>query len=281
MMSQEICKVTVPLVNFDSDSSVLPLWKGMAILKMNYKEFHDLYKVAFPSIELLNMKYVLELENISSFMSDWVNLTRTKIEKPFEIEDSQYCQIKAAVFIADFIRTLRLYKNGSVFAPFILFKEIGMTDYRLDKAYGEIYLLKKSEVGELLNLHRRIVDPSFGTSNNVKLAMHRFSTSYSEEEYEDKIIDYFIAFESLFSVGNTRQKGNSVAIGASMLLGKDNAERAHIREDLERAYGVRNDIIHDSLSIEKSFKKRTICDEVVTFTSKVEDYLRDCIKKLG
>ncbi|MCZ2808107.1 MAG: HEPN domain-containing protein [Candidatus Bathyarchaeota archaeon] len=123
-----------------------------------------------------------------------------------------------------------------------------------------------------------------GKLDDLKIALTRFNETYrregiGERKYEDVFIDCCIAFESLFCK-DTRQKGEIIATGASMLLGKDNNEREDINNYLRKAYGVRNDIVHASLPISDSLKNRKIDDDLEIFISKVEDYLRLCIKKL-
>jgi len=274
-MSKNIFRGIAPLLNFKSDSDKVSLWGGRTIQKMTFKEFSNLEpRLGTDRFGLFGMEYVLEV--VLTTESDDISSAAREILKSVD----------------DFIRTLRLFKKGAVHAPQFLIKPVhlrtqkppypSLMRVRARDVSGEPYVFHKSERDALFDFFKKVTDPSFGSSVHVKKAISRFLGSYYERAREDKIIDYFISFESLFCRGRARQyKGETIAIGASMLLGTDNSEREEIREYSAKAYGVRNDIIHSSFPISDSLKNRNINDDERSFTLKVEDYLRNCIKRLA
>jgi len=281
-MSQNAIRAIIPLLNFDSDSEKIVLGEGKSILRMSYKELKEAAPEMKSGIsaltDLLDMKYVLEVIPSTHDAMSW-------------FED-------ATRYPVNLIRALRLFKKGAVYAPYKFFSHsfnlrLSVPTHGIDtvsvpsveytpytEAFGVPYILNASESNELLAFSKTVTDPNFASSIHVKKAMTRFFRSYSEKEPEDKIIDYCIAFESLFCRGEGA-KGIVISTEASKLLGKDNSEREQIREYLRKAYRVRNFTIHRSIPLVDSLKKQKINDDPETFTYKVEDYLRLCIRKFS
>jgi hypothetical protein len=111
----------------------------------------------------------------------------------------------------------------------------------------------------------------------LKIALRRFENSYYDIEDEDKLLDYVIAFEALFTKGEKMgPKRDVISVACSMLLGKNQREREKIRVTLNDAYTIRNAIVHGADFREKLKKGQFLHDFVV----EVEDILRQSIKKL-
>ena len=198
-------------------------------------------------------------------------------------------KVPSATIVFDkVVSALRLFKEGWVSYPFIFERQISRlalgTYYGMSGSLPSIpprsYNLKKEEVENFKMFYTEIKE----NLDHSRIALTRFNQTYRRENlspqiYEDRIIDYCIAFESLFCSEDKRQKGEIISIGASMLLGKDNCEREEIRDYLRKAYRVRNKIVHASLSVPDSLNKENVGDDVGTFIQKIENYLRICIKK--
>ena len=69
----------------------------------------------------------------------------------------------------------------------------------------------------------------------MKLACRRFQWAYQEYSYEDRLIDYMIAFETLFLKGKQRtyKKAEPIAIACSTLLGNDDEEREDCKKEMK------------------------------------------------
>ena len=115
------------------------------------------------------------------------------------------------------------------------------------------------------------------TRKSFKIALSRFENSYYDIEDEDKLIDYLIAFEALFTKGKKeRSKSKVISVECAKLLGIDHKEKEEIREKLSSAYTIRNDIIHgedfeEELDIELFFND---------FVEEIEELLRISLRKL-
>jgi hypothetical protein len=68
-----------------------------------------------------------------------------------------------------------------------------------------------------------------------------------------------------------------IAVACSVLLGKNEEERDTVRRFLREAYSIRNCIVHGSDYPKPKIDKEY---EMSEFVPKIEDYLRDSIKKL-
>lgn len=65
----------------------------------------------------------------------------------------------------------------------------------------EPYHLRTDELAQLRELIERISRIDFEKRKRLKVAIRRFENSYYNTEDEDKLIDYMIAFEAIFTVG--------------------------------------------------------------------------------
>jgi hypothetical protein len=150
---------------------------------------------------------------------------------------------------------------------------------KLETGGGFDYILSLDEVPNLKELIQKVHKAHLAKRKNLDLARRRFERAYEEEDFEDQLIDIMIAFESLFLKG---EKGNVphgriIAVGCSCLLGKNEEQRAEIESFLTEAYLIRNCVVHGS-----EYRKPTVGKEyeMFEFVSRIEDYLRDSLKKL-
>lgn len=105
---------------------------------------------------------------------------------------------------------------------------------------------------------------------DLEIPIHRFNKSYGDR-LEEKYIDLMIAIESLVrpSRGSISKQ---VAIGISMLIGETSKERRDVRADVDKAYDIRNKIVHGAMY-------RVTKDKEPLYY-RVEDYLRRAIIKV-
>jgi len=145
--------------------------------------------------------------------------------------------------------------------------------------WGFKYALNFDGIPALKEMLEKIQSIDFAKRKSLHLACKRFQRAYEESDVEDQLIDMMIAFEALFLKGEkaVSPAGQIVATACSILLGKNDEEREEIRRFLTKAYSVRNCIVHGS-----EYQKPIINKEydIPEFVSKIEDYLRESIKKL-
>jgi len=97
-------------------------------------------------------------------------------------------------------------------------------------------------------------------------ALRRFNSAY-HGEFEDRLIDQMIAFESLY-IADDKELRYKLALRTAFLLGK---KRAKIFSDMKKAYDLRSQIVHGSKQVDMSKLEETI--------PKTEEYLRWSIRK--
>lgn len=217
-------------------------------------------------------------------------LNKYVIECSIESEDNSeiIADTKEKIYqqISDVVTALRLLKAGYVESNVILLvttkeskKQPSLRAQRIIPTislYEPIYL-RTDEISSLSRLIKKISNLNFERRKALGIALRRFENSYYDTEDEDKLLDYVIAFEALFTKGEKMgSKRDVISIACSMLLGKNQRERKKIRETLNNAYIIRNAIVHGADFREKLKKGQFLHDFVV----EVEAILRQSIKKL-
>jgi hypothetical protein len=240
-----------PLLGFNSDLNEILLGRGIKIRKILKDEILDLWDNSgwFRAlVEQNNMAF--------SIHSPLRYLIEVSIEHPKIAFNEKVSFLSAEKVIENVLLALRLYKEGWIACPFVYSRFIsrlpspvtyGMSGSLVSIPMNCSYELKKEEVEDFTKFYREIE----GKLDYSRIALNRFNQAYRRENlapqiYEDRIIDYCVAFEALFCKEDTEQKGEIISTGASMLIGKDNHEREEIGNYLRKAYRVRNDIVHAS-----------------------------------
>jgi hypothetical protein len=139
------------------------------------------------------------------------------------------------------------------------------------------YCLATHEIPKLCKLTAKTLNIDLEKRKSLRIAVDRFNRSYYEEENEDRLIDYIIAFEALFSSHERRSQHAIIAVACAMLLGKSEKQRREIINLLDLAYKTRNCIVHGSDLREMLEEKKLNLEEL---TSKVEQILRASLRKL-
>lgn len=132
------------------------------------------------------------------------------------------------------------------------------------------YTIEKKEVSDFIDLLEKIKRLKLSKHPDLEIPIHRFNKSYGDR-LEEKYIDLMIAIESLVrpSRGSISKQ---VAIGISMLIGETSKERRDVRADVDKAYDIRNKIVHGAMY-------RVTKDKEPLYY-RVEDYLRRAIIKV-
>lgn len=187
------------------------------------------------------------------------------------------------------VLALRLLKKGNVWGGsvfYILVSEkrqltsMSWEEEPIPESYGPGYVLKFDEIPALKKILEKVQGMDFTKRKSLHLACKRFQRAYGESEAEDRLIDFMIAFEALFLRGEKAgaSSGQIVAVACSALLGKNDEEREEVRGFLTKAYSIRNCIVHGSEYKEPIVYKNKEYN-MSEFVSKIEEYLREAIKK--
>jgi len=117
-----------------------------------------------------------------------------------------------------------------------------------------------------------------------KIAIKRFNYSFERwYEPEDRIVDYLIAFESLFlsDAGKGAYRGEKrfrLALRVSFFLSsKNSTKRKKIFKEMRKAYDIRSAIVHGG-DVRSELKDLNM--HLPEFCNLIETHLRTCFKKL-
>ena len=104
------------------------------------------------------------------------------------------------------------------------------------------YIINKSDEDELINVFTKYKN----SKNDIELtrAIRRYNFAYERRESEDRLIDFFIALETLFNIEGQRGKNIQLAKGIAELIGKNNVEKRILRKQINKCYQCRDDIMH-------------------------------------
>lgn len=189
----------------------------------------------------------------------------------------------ARELLVDLIMTLKLCHKGSVTAGPLIITSINNSEYAIGggtqwttvskKDYllqKPIYKFQQSDiprVNELLENIRNLDKEK--KHHNIDIALRRFHSSY-HGQFEDRLIDQMIAFESLY-LGHDPELNYRLALRVTFLLGKDEKERTDIFNNMKKAYNIRSNIVHGNRQVEIS--------ELSSIVPKTEEYLRQSIRR--
>lgn len=243
-------------------------------------------------IRLISKKDIEDLKTFPSIPPDVRGRISTRmfvLEKRFTVKDRHAFETDKTM--RDIVLALRLLKGGYVYGSYVFYillsKKRRLVSWSCEEAHPRGsrggYSLNFDEIPALVKNIKRIQSVDLSERKSLYLACKRFQRAYEDVDAEDRLIDLMIAFEALFLKGKKDgPKGKPIAVACSNLLGKNEEERKKIKQTLAEAYLIRNSIVHGSEypRIESDDKEEVYFDTLSDLVSKVEDYLRESIKKL-
>lgn len=105
------------------------------------------------------------------------------------------------------------------------------------------------------------------------LAMRRFAQTYGRWSFEDRLIDYWVAFESLFLPESDLELKYRAQMRIARFVGDTLEEREAIRKLLGNSYAVRSAIVHGSRA------KKISADSVRSATVETAETLRVALRR--
>ncbi len=155
------------------------------------------------------------------------------------------------------IATLRLFKHSAVyrshtvtsvmttFHPFT--SRLRTSTHYQTIAIGEKVSISDEEGGELSEIFKYV--SSSAKDKRFSLALRRLSLGMERLQNEDKLIDYFIGLESLYSSKSKNSSGSdnlklNLALSSALVLEDDLENRRKIFDFVMKTYKIRNDIVH-------------------------------------
>ena len=97
-------------------------------------------------------------------------------------------------------------------------------------------------------------------------AFHRFELSHDRTDPEDRIIDYWVALESLFLPGDDRELGRAASQRLAFFIEGAGAQRLTTYRNAKKSYGFRSDVVHSNV-----YDPADVEDSA----NLVQDYLRE------
>jgi hypothetical protein len=249
----------VPLYNFDSDAGLVTLHKSLRLRRVESDELENLMakltRHVEPYLLLLEAKYVLEDRIGHHSMKD----------------------------VHDMIVALRMLKAGDfkILVAFHLHERDRMSlgiydDIHKVSFSSNPYFLEKREIADSIELWKKMQDRT--SKQYLDFPLGKFMEAYDREGFDDKIVDYMVAFESLVfhhvEGGDTQRICTPMAIAISMLLGNSKDERDTIRKNMQDAYDVRSAKVHGYVKKPKGRK-----EDIRQLSMQVEDYLRRALRR--
>jgi hypothetical protein len=108
---------------------------------------------------------------------------------------------------------------------------------------GKRYILSKTiadQLPDLWALAKRAV-----TEPELEAPLTRFDDAYDRRKETDRLVDYWVALESLYLKADTRTgMSEMAAIGISNYLGKNNNDRTKIYAQVTESYRLRSKVVH-------------------------------------
>ncbi|MCK4224214.1 MAG: hypothetical protein KAX39_03475 [candidate division Zixibacteria bacterium] len=274
--------VSAPLQNFQCELEKINLADDLKIVRMTTKEREDLWR---------SSKYSGWLpDNLLPFFKHSIlqNFEKPKfLEKaPKEVSENEAEKNPHEIARAEFnkvVTALRLFRLGIVGFSTVITIPItwlpiggGSSSRRGEHLQCSKYILTEIEAKEFEVFFKKLFGdksvsniPSF-----INLVLDRFNYAYDRKRPEDKLIDYMIAFETLYLEGdNLGEYGYRIAMRVASLLGKTLDERKQIFSEIKKAYHLRSKIVHGS---KKIGDKNSISVQEV---SKIEQHLRRSIQE--
>jgi hypothetical protein len=272
-----------PLFGFDASRNSIELSKNIKIEKLEYlpssiKSYLDKRKARSEDdfFDLL----VPETRVAHWFM--W--LPQSEKSRPTLSTVSEAFQSEMEDTLIDGVTALRLCNSGTITQGEIVFFSLspygpGIAERR-SRSYiydrdtiwfsASRYMLEDSDIQKVNGLIESI--GKWKTKTAINIAVRRFNLSYSGD-FEGKIIDQMIAFESLY-LGKEQELRYKLALRTAFLLGGTNKEkRKAIFDTMQQAYKIRNNIVHGT------GLKDSEQDELLNMAPQTEDYLRQSICK--
>lgn len=270
-------KVVAPLVGFTSDAAIIELDENLIIRKMEENEIERLWKPRVP-YSPFTMSYMdastlrFTLEHTESRKK--INTNKTVVKKP-----------SATNLFEGVITALRLFKTGRVDFFFTQKTSLMWDPYggitsgsKRERDYFGFrpsYSLTSKEIDEFISFWHEVrtvlINEDYKGHNYLRIAVKRFNFGTEEKELENKILDFFIAYEALY-LQDTAELSYRLSLRTATVLGVTSKGKQNIFNFMRDAYILRSKIIHGK--VPKIKGKKVALTNVVP---QLEEYLRKSI----
>jgi hypothetical protein len=240
-------KVVAPLLHFESKLDIMKLNEGLTIRKISEEE-----RKTFPRLaEGLDLTWIQ--------MEDFEYAIEYNFMQKKSIGDSARISINDTVvnLLNRLVYVMRLFKEGAlgfistIWKPMLRTGIMGggmFSSFPPQITYGTKYELDEVEASSFQTfwLMEKWNTLETTENKNLNLALRRFNSAYTRRSNDDKLIDYAIAYEALFSQGS--KDGDSLthklALRFSRLVENDFEKRKEYFTAMKALYGKRSRVVH-------------------------------------
>ncbi|KYH32463.1 HEPN domain-containing protein [Neomoorella mulderi] len=175
------------------------------------------------------------------------------------------------------ITALRLTSGRNVCAPFFQTTvhriSYPLRSYRSQRAGvclpDQPAVIDEALTERLRGLWQRMTgSPNAG---KVRLALSRWNNSFERRSPADRLIDYWIALESLLTADSSQEVTFRAALRTAALLGGSGTEKLEIYKQMKKSYKVRSDIVHG-----RPIEEKKIWEQA----AQTQEHLRQILLKL-
>lgn len=225
-----------PIALLSFDTNTIELGSGLTIRRMNPDEVNTIFGDDFalqsaPVRDFTTFNHVIECR----------------------IEQSKFGELNGR--IESVVSALRLFMQSGVgissivqeppqqvWGTMMLSSSSGTMTVNL---LGGTCRLSAEEVSQFKAFHERFLDlrELIAKKEYMSLALRRYNSALDERQLEDRIIDFMIALEALYS-SDARELRYRLSLRVATFLGKSDREREEILEFMKKAYDARSEIVH-------------------------------------
>jgi hypothetical protein len=130
------------------------------------------------------------------------------------------------------------------------------------KVSGDVYEFASTDVPRIAELLRK--EEILGRDNRFGLAMRRFMGSYEKPLDGDRLIDYWIALESLMAPDTNMELVYRLSLRTTCFIAEA-LERKRVFEKVKKSYSARSTFVHGT--------PKKVDAEIVSFTE-------ECLRKV-
>jgi hypothetical protein len=275
--------IIAPLHNFKLHSGewnfdCISLADGLLIRRITQEERQKFFK--YRALNQLTFREIGMFQYVIQYTTSVYKFL--KIEQGYESKQSSSIDDMQKV-LDDVITALRLQHNGVVGYSYIQCKDIlkipvqvgGSLSRGPFKSYGsDNFILDQADGVNTRHLYHEL--KSIGSKNLAFiLALKRFNSAYSDISLEDKIIDFAISYELLFSRegDGTDSISHKIALRFSRLVTEDNNQiMAHYKK-MKRLYKTRSAILHGNIESNRQKTESVVIEFEENMRSGLKSYL--------
>ena len=160
-------------------------------------------------------------------------------------------------------------------------RDVGLSAPYSVNEYG-IIRIGENQIDEAKCLYQNLVKLDSKVREKLQIPIDRWIKSKTSQTFEDKIIDFGIAFESLYLSGidSKTELRFRFSLHAAWHLGEDKEQRKALMKKFKEIYDWRSTVVHTGKLPNKKKKTPFTPEEVEAFITDAQNLCRDSIMKI-